>query len=87
MWIFGNGDDIDTPYEMFRGDFMSNPDRILLSKARFLMESVRAEIGFSFDEIFRLGRNRSEVLFDSAFTSILGSVKGYKRMNFGNNVY
>lgn len=84
LWIFGNGNDINTPYRSFRGDFMSKPDRIQLSKSRTLMEAVRAEIGMSYSEIHDSGRDRSEQLFDVAFKSLFGGVKGYKRMNSAN---
>lgn len=84
LWLFGNGNDINTPYRSFRGDFMSKPDRIQLSKSRTLMEAVRTEIGMSYVEIQDSGRDRSEQLFDVAFKSLFGGVKGYKRMNSAN---
>jgi hypothetical protein len=84
LWLFGDENCVNTPYRILRGEFMTKAQRVQLTRAKVVMDTVQDRIGRSYAEITNLGIADASRLFNQAYVELLGGIRFHANMTFSN---
>jgi hypothetical protein len=80
LWLFGDENYVNTPYRILSEEFMTKAQRVQLTRAKVVMDTVQERIGRSYYEITNLGISYVSRLFNQAYVELLGDVRFHANM-------
>lgn len=90
LWLFGDCNNVNIPYRMLKRNYMPQNQRLQLSRAIIVTETIRERIGMSFTEITALGHVEAEsylILLIFRFLEIFDSMNKNAWLKKGNSLF
>lgn len=84
LWLFGDGNVVNTPYYCLNGTFMHERFQTRLSKTRRVLNAVQEKINISYDNLKNMGPVEAERKFLEAFGALYGHIRNCSNMQISN---